>query len=134
MPDGLLSLVAENGANLSQGQRQLICIARALLRDAKVLVVDEGTSAVDPHTDYLIQAALRESAKRRGTTILAIAHRLSTIKDFDRVMVMSEGRMVEIGCPADLIANPASIFCQMLNESMDEGQGEEGEEGEGEAK
>ena len=128
MPNALLSQVAENGSNLSQGQRQLICIARALLRDAKVLVVDEGTSAVDPHTDDLIQAALRQSALKRGTTILAIAHRLSTIKDFDRVMVMSKGSVGEIGAPSDLMSDPSSMFSQMLSESLNEGEEQEQEQ------
>ena len=127
MPNTLLSLVAENGSNLSQGQRQLICIARALLRNAKVLVVDEGTSSVDPATDDLIQAALRKSAFERGATILAIAHRLSTIKDFDRVMVMSEGTVAEIGAPYDLMKDSTSMFSQMLSESSQEDEGETGE-------
>jgi ATP-binding cassette subfamily C (CFTR/MRP) protein 1 len=114
LPKGLQENVAENGDNLSHGQRQLLCIARALIRKAKILIVDEGTSAVDPATDALIQTALRESAIRDGTTILAIAHRLSTIKDFDRILVLDKGEVVEFASPEELMADKASLFSQML--------------------
>lgn len=117
LPGGLAAQVNENGSNLSQGQRQLICIARALLRKARVLVVDEGTSAVDPVTDDLIQAALRASSERHGTTVLAIAHRLSTIKDFDRILVLEAGAVLEFDSPESLLADPQSRFARMLQES-----------------
>lgn len=117
MPGGMYEHIQENGENLSQGQRQLLCIARALLRKAKVLVVDEGTSAVDPHTDSLIQNVLRKQAEVNGTTVLAIAHRLQTIIDFDRVMVLSAGRVVEFDSPTNLLNNSNSLFAAMVNES-----------------
>lgn len=116
-PNGLAETIRENGENLSQGQRQLICIARALLRQAQVLVVDEGTSAVDPTTDDLIQNVLRSEAMSRGTTVLAIAHRLQTIIDFDRILVLGAGTILEYDTPAKLMSDPESKFSQMLIES-----------------
>jgi len=117
LPKGLEELVVENGENLSQGQKQLMCIARALLKQAKVLIVDEGTSAVDPHTDELIQQVLREQVARRGTTVLAIAHRLQTILDFDRILVLGQGQVLEYDAPQRLMENPQSIFAHMLQEA-----------------
>ena len=114
---GLSELVRENGDNLSQGQRQLICIARALLRHTQILVVDEGTSAVDPFTDDLVQRVLREQAQVHGTTILAIAHRLQTIVDFDRILVLGAGNILEYDTPSALIQNKNSVFASMLGEA-----------------
>ncbi|PNY27495.1 ATP-dependent bile acid permease [Tolypocladium capitatum] len=87
---------------LSQGQRQLICIARALLRKSLVLVLDEATASVDPETDQLIQASLRDSIAA-GTTVMTIAHRLLSIADYDRVVVMAAGRVIEDGSPERLL-------------------------------
>ena len=109
-PEGLDEMVKENGENLSQGQRQLLCIARALLKRVRVLIVDEGTSAVDPFTDELIQKVLREQVVKYGCTILAIAHRLQTIIDFDRILVLSEGCVVEFDTPQNLTAREDSVF------------------------
>jgi ABC-type multidrug transport system fused ATPase/permease subunit len=117
LPRGLNEYVVENGENLSQGQKQLLCIARALLKQAKILIVDEGTSAVDPYTDELIQQVLRQQVASRGTTVLAIAHRLQTIIDFDRILVLGQGTVLEYDSPNQLIANPQSVFSQMLRES-----------------
>lgn len=117
LPNGLQEGIAENGENLSQGQRQLLCIARALLRKAKILIVDEGTSAVDPHTDELIQKVLRKEAYDNGTTVLAIAHRLQTIIDFDRILVLGHGSVLEYDSPQNLIANESSTFSSMLKEA-----------------
>jgi ABC-type multidrug transport system fused ATPase/permease subunit len=117
LPNGLKEKVSEGGDNLSQGQRQLLCIARALLRDAKVLVVDEGTSAVDPYTDDLIQQVLRKQAKEKGITVLAIAHRLQTIVDFDRILVLGQGVTIEFDTPSNLLMNSNSMFYSMMQES-----------------
>ena len=116
-PNGLNEEVKENAENLSQGQKQLLCIARALLRRTQVLVVDEGTSAVDPQTDALIQAVLREQAQRRGTTVLAIAHRLQTIIDFDKILVLGSGEVLEFDTPSALLNQPESVFSSMIRES-----------------
>ncbi len=117
LPKGLDELVVENGENLSQGQKQLMCIARALLKNTKVLIVDEGTSAVDPHTDELIQQVLRQQVASRGTTVLAIAHRLQTIIDFDKILVLGQGKVLEYGSPSELSSDANSVFAQMLRES-----------------
>ncbi|KAK6712880.1 hypothetical protein SNK03_007289 [Fusarium graminearum] len=104
-PDGsmfknLSSLISESGSNLSQGQQQLLCIARALLAASKVIVLDEATSAIDIATDTLIQKSIREWFTDR--TMIVIAHRLSTVADFDKVLVLDGGRMVEFGTPKEL--------------------------------
>ncbi|ORY18549.1 P-loop containing nucleoside triphosphate hydrolase protein [Clohesyomyces aquaticus] len=93
---------------LSQGQRQLFCLARAILMPGKIVVLDEATSSVDAHTDALMQRILRTAFADR--TIIAIAHRLDTILDFDRVVVMEAGRIAEIGEPAALVKTPGSLF------------------------
>ncbi|KAK3945274.1 hypothetical protein QBC46DRAFT_277732 [Diplogelasinospora grovesii] len=95
--------VSTGGANLSQGQRQLVCLARALLTRPKIVVLDEATSAVDRGTDSAIQASLRKEFAAAGCTVLVIAHRLSTVADFDRLLVLDKGRVAEIGSPRELL-------------------------------
>ncbi|KAM0548523.1 hypothetical protein ACHAPJ_009846 [Fusarium lateritium] len=96
----LSSPISESGGNLSQGQQQLLCIARALLAPSKIIVLDEATSAIDVATDTLIQQSIREWFTNR--TMIVIAHRLSTVADFDKVLVLDGGRMVEFGTPREL--------------------------------
>src|SRR5215831_2006166 len=100
LPEGYGTIVGERGTKLSGGQRQRIGIARALLKDAPIVVLDEATSALDSASEIEIQRALE--VLMRGRTVLAIAHRLSTIAKFDRVVVLNEGRIVEDGSPAEL--------------------------------
>ncbi|MDE1358504.1 lipid A ABC transporter ATP-binding protein/permease MsbA [Vibrio aestuarianus] len=102
MPDGLDTMIGENGASLSGGQRQRIAIARALLRDAPVLILDEATSALDTESERAIQAALEELQKNK--TVLVIAHRLSTIEEADEILVVDDGEIIERGHHAELIA------------------------------
>lgn len=93
--------VHDHGSNFSQGQRQLLCLARALLRNTKIVVLDEPTSSVDHETDAHIQEAIRSEC--RTSTVICIAHRLRTVADFDRVVVMDKGKVVEIGTPFELM-------------------------------
>jgi ATP-binding cassette subfamily B protein/subfamily B ATP-binding cassette protein MsbA len=102
LPDGYQTQLSERGGNLSQGQRQLIGIARAILADPRILILDEATSSVDTRTEQLIQQALRRLL--RGRTSFVIAHRLSTVHDADLVLVLDQGRIVERGTHDELLA------------------------------
>jgi ABC-type multidrug transport system fused ATPase/permease subunit len=111
----LLSPISDGGLNLSQGQRQLLCLARAIVSRPKVMVLDEATSAVDMATDALIQRSIREEFG--DSTLIVIAHRLSTIADFDKILVLGEGKVVEFGRPEELYAMPNGVFRDMIKES-----------------
>jgi ABC-type multidrug transport system fused ATPase/permease subunit len=102
LPDGYATEIMEGGANLSVGQRQLICMARAVLADPRILILDEATASVDTLTEMLIQAALQRLLA--GRTAIVIAHRLSTIRDADLICVVSGGRLVERGRHEALLA------------------------------
>lgn len=95
--------ISTGGGNLSQGQRQLVCLARALLARPKIVIMDEATSAVDRATDTAIQSSLRDAFAAEGCTVLVIAHRLSTVADFDKILVLDKGRMAEMGTPRELL-------------------------------
>lgn len=118
---GLEAQMSEGGNSFSVGQRQLLCLTRALLADAHTVCLDEATANIDGNTDMLIQRALRDLVqggpqdKRSGRTLLVIAHRLDTILSCDRIVVLSKGRVVEFGAPADLINRPGGAFAKMLN-------------------
>ncbi|KAJ0394967.1 hypothetical protein ATCC90586_009459 [Pythium insidiosum] len=109
---GLAYVVAEKGENLSVGERQLICIARALLRDSRIVVLDEATACVDQDLDRLIQSAIKHSLADRTT--LTIAHRLETIAESDKVLVMDHGVVAEFDAPAKLLARPDGIFASLM--------------------
>eukprot|EP01116_Phalansterium_solitarium_P010896 TRINITY_DN263_c0_g1_i1.p1 TRINITY_DN263_c0_g1~~TRINITY_DN263_c0_g1_i1.p1 ORF type:complete len:1381 (+),score=494.77 TRINITY_DN263_c0_g1_i1:55-4197(+) len=113
LPLQLAERVQENGENFSTGQRQLICLARALLRKPKILLMDEATASIDPETDRLIQEMVR--TKFDGCTILTIAHRLNTIVDYDRVMVLSAGLLAEFDNPDTLLHSVGGSFASMVD-------------------
>ncbi|XP_063235987.1 ATP-binding cassette sub-family C member 4-like [Bacillus rossius redtenbacheri] len=107
--------ISEGGANFSVGQRQLVCLARAILRNNKILVLDEATANVDPQTDALIQRTIRH--RFRDCTVLTIAHRLNTIMDSDAVLVMDAGMIMEYGHPYTLLQNKCGYFYKMVAET-----------------
>ncbi|KAI9003964.1 P-loop containing nucleoside triphosphate hydrolase protein [Hyaloraphidium curvatum] len=110
-------VVADQGENFSQGQRQLLCMARAMLRDAQIIVLDEATASVDVATDAMIQRTIREDERFRGKTIITIAHRLATIADYSRVVGMKDGQVMEVGTPAELLAKPDGLFRSLVDET-----------------
>ncbi|XP_024918854.1 multidrug resistance-associated protein 5 isoform X3 [Cynoglossus semilaevis] len=115
LPHSLHSEVTENGENFSVGERQLLCVARALLRNSKVLILDEATAAIDTETDRLIQETIRREFG--GCTTLIIAHRLNTVMGCNRVMVLDNGQIVEFDSPSALLANENSTFRSMIQAS-----------------
>uniref|UniRef100_T1IW00 Uncharacterized protein n=1 Tax=Strigamia maritima TaxID=126957 RepID=T1IW00_STRMM len=113
LPNGLDTEIQGGGHNLSVGQRQLLCLARAILRNNKILILDEATANVDHETDVLIQETIRTQFKT--CTVLTVAHRLNTIIDSDRVMVLSEGKLMEFDSPYELLLNKTSYFSELVN-------------------
>ncbi|KAF8941682.1 hypothetical protein BGZ58_000018 [Dissophora ornata] len=112
---GLSFEVAQNGENFSVGQRSLICLARALLRKTKILILDEATAAVDVETDELIQKTIRKEFKDR--TILTIAHRIKTVMDSDKILVLEKGQVQEYEAPSDLLRRKESLFYKLAEQA-----------------
>ncbi|KAJ2784706.1 hypothetical protein GGI15_002181 [Coemansia interrupta] len=112
---GLDFEIEQSGNNLSVGQRQLICLARALLRRARILVLDEATAAIDNETDAIIQESIRKQFK--NCTVLTIAHRLETVTDSDMILVVDGGMVAEYDTPENLLANESSLYFQLIQES-----------------
>ncbi|KFH68799.1 hypothetical protein MVEG_05603 [Podila verticillata NRRL 6337] len=115
MPGGLTYEVTQNGENFSVGQRSLICLARALLRKTKILVLDEATAAVDVETDELIQKTIRSEFADR--TILTIAHRIKTVMDSDKILVLEKGRVQEYESPETLLQRADSLFYNLAQQA-----------------
>uniref|UniRef100_A0ABK0LI83 ATP binding cassette subfamily C member 4 n=1 Tax=Rattus norvegicus TaxID=10116 RepID=A0ABK0LI83_RAT len=114
LPGKMDTELAESGSNFSVGQRQLVCLARAILKKNRILIIDEATANVDPRTDELIQQKIRE--KFAQCTVLTIAHRLNTIIDSDKIMVLDSGRLREYDEPYVLLQNPESLFYKMVQQ------------------
>ncbi|KAM8873018.1 ATP-binding cassette sub-family C member 4 [Synchiropus picturatus] len=115
LPGKLETVLAESGTNFSVGQRQLVCLARAVLRKNRILIIDEATANVDPRTDELIQKTIRD--KFRECTVLTIAHRLNTIIDSDRILVLDAGRIHAYDAPYTLLQDPSGIFSKMVQQT-----------------
>ncbi|XP_043988335.1 ATP-binding cassette sub-family C member 4-like isoform X1 [Gambusia affinis] len=115
LPNKLETVLTESGSNFSVGQRQLVCLARAILRENRILIIDEATANVDPRTDSLIQQTIRN--KFQECTVLTIAHRLNTIIDCDRILVLDAGRIQEYDKPYVLLQNQDGLFYQMVQKT-----------------
>ncbi|KAJ5273912.1 ABC bile acid transporter [Penicillium angulare] len=113
------SALVENTENLSQGQRQVLCIARAIVRNSKVLILDEATSAMDKVSEAKVLQSLRSACQTCSSSLLVIAHRLSTIVDFDRIIVLSDGRVQEYGRPCELIQIEGGSFRGMVEKDIE---------------
>lgn len=117
MPLQLLTPITDAGTSLSVGQRQLVCMARSLLKRPKVICLDEATASVDLETDAVIQTVIR--TQFAGCTVLTIAHRLNTILDYDVIVVLENGRVAECGAPEQLIRENG-VFASMLHDKKDQ--------------
>ena len=104
--------VTENGDNFSVGERQLLCLARVLLRDTKIVILDEATASVDYNTDQILQHVIR--SELQGRTVLTISHRVETVLDYDRIMVIDGGRVVEFDTPQSLLKETSSCFARII--------------------
>jgi len=121
MDEGRITLdskISSGGGNLSVGQRQILALARAIVRGSKLLILDEATSAIDHKTDTAIQSSLRHELGR-DTTVITIAHRLQTIMDADKIMVLDAGRIVEYDSPTNLLSNKDGFLRSLVEESGD---------------
>lgn len=114
MPDGYDTMISEGGGNLSQGQKQLLCIARAMLSNPTMLILDEATSSIDTLTEIRVQKAFAKIMQ--GRTSFVVAHRLSTIKESDVILVMRDGNIIEQGTHEELLAKGG--FYKKLYESQ----------------
>lgn len=114
-PDKLHMAIADNGSNLSVGERALICMARAILRKSRIVCLDEASSALDSNTDALIQKTIREHFQ--DSSLLVIAHRLDTVIDLDTVLIMGQGRVIEKDSPHALLLRPDSAFSALVDET-----------------
>lgn len=110
--------IAEQGENLSQGQRQLLCIARVLAAPTKIMVLDEATSSMDERTDDFIKDLLKTTSTEGKKTVLTVAHRLGTIIDYDQILVLSFGEVVEFDTPTMLLEKAGGTFARMWKEVM----------------
>lgn len=113
LPDNIATQVEESGSNFSVGERQLLCLARALLRKTSILVLDEATSSIDPETDRVVQNMLNGKVLEKQT-VITIAHRIETVLGCDRILVLERGEVAEFGPPADLIAKGGTFYSLVM--------------------
>ena len=110
--DCLKTKIEANGKNISAGQRQLICLCRAILRDSKIVILDEATASIDVLTEQKMQALIQDAFK--DATVMTIAHRINTIIRCDRVLVLNEGQVLEYGVPSELANDGSSHFASVI--------------------
>jgi len=122
---GLNFIITEGGKNISSGQRQLICLARALLRKSKILVLDEATSSVDSNTDADVQETIRREFVNKGVSVITVAHRLDTVLGSDKIAVLGAGELIEYGTPSELLRIPNGSLRRLVD--ADGGMKTEGE-------
>lgn len=115
LPNGIRTMVSEGGSNFSVGQRQLLCLARAILSKNKILILDEATASVDRRTDQMLHESLKESFS--DATIIAVAHRLDTVIDHDYILVLGQGKVLEFGPPSDLLRSKNGSFSMMVDDT-----------------
>ena len=115
--EGLNTIISEGGENLSLGQRQLICLARALMKKSKILVLDEATSSIDMKTDAQVQETIRREFVQKGVTVITVAHRLETVLGYDRILVLDAGIPVELGRPSELLKKRSGGYLRNLFEA-----------------
>ena len=108
--------VVEDGSNLSGGQKQLLCVARAILRGSKIVLLDEATASVDVDNDQRLQTTIRKTMSQ--CTVLTVAHRIHTISDSTRIMVLDNGRVAEMDAPRALMNQPESIYKSLVDQTV----------------
>ena len=113
---GLNMIITENGGNISIGERQLICITRAILRKSKIIIMDEATASIDVNTENIIQKAINNLLN--DSTILTIAHRIKTVLNSDRILVLEDGEVKEFDTPKNLLENKNSKFYEFYNSTV----------------
>jgi ABC-type multidrug transport system fused ATPase/permease subunit len=114
-PDGINQVITEGGSNLSVGEKQLICICRAILRKSKIIIMDEATASIDYQTEEIIQKAINQILNE--STIITIAHRIKTIINYDRIMTLENGEIVNFDTPQNLLKDKNSLFYELYSKS-----------------
>ena len=114
-PDGINQVIAEGGSNLSVGEKQLICITRAILRKSKIVIMDEATASIDYKTEEIIQKAVNEIME--NSTVITIAHRIKTILNCDRVITLDNGEIIDFDSPKKLLDRKKGLFYELYNKS-----------------
>ena len=113
--DGLKQEISEGGTNLSVGEKQLICITRAILRKSKIIIMDEATASIDYETEEIIQKSIDELLK--GSTVLTIAHRIKTIIKYDKILCLDQGKIEDFDSPDNLLKKKKGIFYELYSNS-----------------